>query len=61
MTTGKTIALTRQNFIGKVTSLLFYMLSRMVSFPQFLVIHTVKDFGVVGKAEVDVFLKLLLF
>jgi len=30
MTTGKTIALTRQTFIGKVTSLLFNMLSRMV-------------------------------
>ena len=28
MTTGKTIALTRQSFIGKVTSLLFNMLSR---------------------------------
>ena len=26
MTTGKTIALTRQNFVGKVMSLLFYML-----------------------------------
>ena len=30
MTTGKTIALTRQIFIGKVMSLLFNMLSRMV-------------------------------
>ena len=30
MTTGKTIALTRQTFVGKVTSLLFNMLSRMV-------------------------------
>ena len=30
MTTGKTIALTRQNFVGKVMSLLFNMLSRMV-------------------------------
>ena len=28
MTTGKTIALTRQNFVGKVMSLLFNMLSR---------------------------------
>ena len=24
------------------------------NFPQFVVIHTVKDFGVVNKAEVDV-------
>ena len=30
MTTGKTIALTRQNFVGKVLSLLFNMLSRLV-------------------------------
>ena len=28
MTTGKTIALTRQTFVGKVVSLLFNMLSR---------------------------------
>ena len=30
MTTGKTIALTRQTFVGKVISLLFNMLSRLV-------------------------------
>ena len=30
MTTGKTIALTRQTFIGKVTSLLFNTLSKLV-------------------------------
>ena len=30
MTTGKTIALARRTFIGKVMSLLFNMLSRMV-------------------------------
>ena len=30
MTTGKTIALTRWTFVGKVTSLLFNMLSRSV-------------------------------
>src|SRR5574342_452883 len=30
MTTGKTIALTRWTFVGKVTSLLFKMLSRLV-------------------------------
>ena len=29
MTTGKTIALTRQTFVGKVMSLLFNMLSRV--------------------------------
>ena len=31
------------------------------NFPQLVVIHTVKGFGVVNKAEVDVFLELLLF
>ena len=30
MTTGKTIALTRQTFVGKVMSLLFNILSRLV-------------------------------
>ena len=30
MTTGKTIALTRQTFVGKVMSLLFNVLSRLV-------------------------------
>ena len=30
MTTGKTIALTRRNFVGKIMSLLLNMLSRMV-------------------------------
>ena len=31
------------------------------NFPQFLVIHTVKGFGVVNEAEIDVFLKLSCF
>ena len=34
MTTGKTIALTRQTFVGKVMSLLFNMLSRLVAKSQ---------------------------
>ena len=29
--------------------------------PQFIVIHTVKGFGIVSKAEIDVFLELLCF
>ena len=48
------------------------MLSRLVitflpgsklfqNFPQFVVIHTVKDFGIVNKAEIDVFLELACF
>ena len=31
------------------------------NFPQFVVIHTVKGFGVVNKAEVDIFLELFCF
>ena len=31
------------------------------NFPQFIVIHTVKGFGVVNEAEVDVFLELFCF
>ena len=31
------------------------------NFPQFIVIHTVKGFGTVNKAEVDVFLELSCF
>ena len=31
------------------------------NFPQFIVIHTVKGFGIVNKAEIDVFLELSPF
>ena len=31
------------------------------NFPQFIVIHRVKGFGIVNKAEMDVFLELLCF
>ena len=31
------------------------------NFPQFIVIHTVKGFGIVDKAEIDVFLELSCF
>ena len=31
------------------------------NFPQFVVIHTVKGFGVVNEAEIDVFLELFCF
>ena len=36
----------------------FYLLK---NFPQFGVIHTVKSFGIVNEAEVDVFLELSCF
>ena len=31
------------------------------NFPHFIVIHTVKGFGIVKKAEIDIFLKLSCF
>ena len=31
------------------------------NFPQFIVMHTVKGFGIVNKAEIDVFLELFCF
>ena len=31
------------------------------NFPQFIVIHTLKGFGIVNKAEIDVFLELSCF
>ena len=43
---------------GGSSGLVFLSLS---NFPQFIVIHTVKGFGVVNKAEVDVFLELSCF
>ena len=36
----------------------FYLLQ---NFPQFIVVHTVKGFGIVNKAEIDVFLELSCF
>ena len=31
------------------------------NFPQFIVIHTIKGFGIVNKAEIDIFLELSCF
>ena len=31
------------------------------NFPKFVVIHTVKGFGIVDKAEVDIFMELYSF
>ena len=33
---------------------------RFQNFPQFIVVHTVKGFGIVSKAEIDVFSGILL-
>ena len=35
--------------------------SHLLNFPQLVVIHTVKGFGIVNKAEIDVFLELSCF
>ena len=40
---------------------MFWYYHLFKNFPQFVVIHTVKGFGIVNKAEVDVFLELTLF
>ena len=31
------------------------------NFPQFIVIHTVKGFGIVNEAEIDIFLELFCY
>ena len=47
MTTGKTIALTRQTFAGKVMSLIFIMVARLVLTFHFMAAVTIcSDFGV---------------
>ena len=43
---------------GSSGGLVFPSLSE---FPQFIVIHTVEGFGIVNKAEIDVFLELSCF
>ena len=43
---------------GRLGGLVFPSISE---FPQFLVIHTVKGFGIVNKAETNVFLELSCF
>ena len=40
---------------------MFWYFHLFQNFPQFIVIHTVKGFGIVNKAEVDVFLEHLCF
>ena len=40
---------------------MFWYFHILKNFPEFVVVHTVKGFGIVNKAEVDVFLELLCF
>ena len=39
----------------------YLYIHRHIYFPQLIVIHTVKGFGIVNKAEIDVFLELSCF
>ena len=39
----------------------WHLVHLLKNFPQFIVIHTVKGFGIVNKAEIDVFLELSCF
>ena len=50
MTTGKTIALTKRTFVGKVISLLFNMLSRSLDSPKML-LYFFQPRGLVGKEK----------
>jgi len=69
MATGKTIALTRWTFIGKVmfeeirisqeAGQVVWYSHLFQNFPQFIVIHTVKGFGTVNKAEIDEIFNML--
>ena len=40
---------------------MFWYSNLFQNFPQLIVIHTVKGFGIVNKAEIDVFLELSCF
>ena len=42
---------------GRSGGLVFHLLN----FPEFVVIHTVRGFGIVNKTEIDVFLELSCF
>ena len=47
--------------ISQEADQVFWYSHLLKNFPQFIVIHTVKGFGIVNKAEVDVFLELSCF
>ena len=47
--------------ISQEASLVVWYSRLFQNFPQFIMIHTVKGFGIVNKAEIDVFLELSCF
>ena len=56
---GTTEQLTYTDFSGGRSGGL--VVPSLSEFPQFVVVHTVKSFGIINKAEVDVFLELSCF
>ena len=54
---GNLISLQVFQEVGKVV----WYFHLFKNFPQFVMVHTVKGFGIVNKAEIDVFLELLFF
>ena len=59
MTTGKTIALTRWTFVGKVMSLLFNMLSRLVITSPFTKLINFKEVKSISLSFYDYFFHIL--
>ena len=47
--------------VSQETGQMVWYAHLLKNFPQFIVIHTVKAFGIVNKAEIDVFLELSCF
>ena len=47
--------------ISQEADQVFWYSHLLKNFPQFIVIHTVKGFGIVHKAEIDVFMELSCF
>ena len=47
--------------ISQETDQVVWYFHLLKNFPQFIVIHTVKVFGIINKAEIDVFLELSCF
>ena len=48
-------------YISQETGQVVWYAHLFQNFPQLIVIHTVKGFGIVSKAEIDVFLELSCF
>ena len=59
MSSSNCCFLTYKNFLEGRSVVWYSHLSK--NFPQFFLIHMVEDFGVVNKAEVDIFLELSCF